>query len=635
MRKSNLIRRARSTPFSHGERPSLSTESQLMCSRPDMKPDMKSFRKGGPLNLRNANNPNFMAVIDEIVKIILGGHARYGGFYRNSPHQDVYSFRLVCKAFKRASIPLFEATFFKTRQGTVGTQSLQPLLHLSKTRLSRYVECLVLNLFPTDWRPQGTPLYQCYPEKQSYSIATYWDESKYHDWLADVNNWVSSNDIVDTLVDILQRLPNLESVCVNAFSFNEFFAASRRNYTALVAQQHGIQGFDFANYRLAVLSLASDQVGYHHLLQIWNRCLRACYRAFQRVDTLNLQRFKLRVPQDMFRFGDPPFPRDVFLQTSMNVPISQAWYNGLEELSISIVVLEPTVPQQLGQLAQTNDRWISQLLCGMQNIKKLSIRSTDAEFFTNNPATSGHQKSLVLYRTPTSITTSIQMNMLKSLRFSENAPWQWPHLHNLTELTLSDVQVSHGGAIAFLNTYRNTLKTLRLDGVNYIYSEIENQGWFDFILQAVTDCNIQPIFTSNVQLLSFMWISGRWRVTETYSPRHAPHQMNLENWRSWSQVFKQTNPEQAVVHPEVLLSNCDYHEKLPRRINPFFVIPHFEVFDITKCNGSDLVNNKLVIRCPVADKMMHAKTESRFVFQKRPMLRSLAARIRSALKQNI
>lgn len=637
MRKPNIVRRAKSATFDPGEwLLLLNSGSRSNCSVPDVKLDMKSFRKTGPLNFRQANNPNFSAILHEIFKIVLGHYTPCGGFYRNSPYQDVYNFRLVCKAFRTASKPLFEKSFFETRQGTVGNQSLQPLLSLSKTRLNEYVKGVVLNLFPTDWRPRCSPFYHCDPEKLSRTLSAYWDESKYHNWLADINDKVSSSDIVDTLAEILERLPNLESICVNAYSFNEFFCASRRNYITIVAQNRGSQGLNVADNRVAIHNLAGDRIGYHQLLRVWNRCLRACYRAFQKVATLNLQRFQLRVPQDMFRFGSPPFPRDVFLQTSTNHCSAQPWYEDVQELSITIIVSESAVPQQIGQLTQTNDRWISRLLSGMKNVKKLSIRSTDAELITNDPLDRSHQKSLVLFRTPTSNMVDFEINTTKYHGFSENPPWTWPNLHCLSELTLCNVQVSHDGAVAFLNAYKNTVRTLRLGGVNYMYSQVESEGWFDFILLAVTlEKRIQLLFTTSTLLLSFIWTCGKWRVTETYSPSHERDYISLKRWRDLSRSFKQSGLEKRIVSPEELLSVFDYHERLPKAPNNFLMNPHFELFDITKYSKSDLANNNLVIRCPLSDKIFIPTLEDEIISNKRPAWRKWAIKVMGALKKKI
>jgi hypothetical protein len=537
----------------------------------------------------------------------------------------------VCKAFKTASSPLFEETFFKIRQGTVGYQSLEPLLSLSHSRFNLYVKCLILNLFPTNWRPGSVPRDDTGIDKPKHSIAAYWDESTYYTWISDVLSKVSSENITYTLVRIFDNLPNLESICINAYSFNEYFCCSRRNYLALAAHKNSGSGRDASSYRISFLSLAADRIGYHQLLQTWNKSLKACYVAIQRAQDLQIRCLKLRVPQDMWRFGTPSFPRDVFRESSDTGESCRAWFKDIEKLTVSIIVTEPVIPQQLGSLSQTNDRWISRLMYGMESVKVLTIRSTDAELIAGGNQDQDHQKSLVLYRKPTLDVSSIEPDRERILPFHEHPSWTWPSLPCLSTIILYNIQVSYEGCTAFIAANKNTLKAIRFDGANHMYSNIESEGWFDFLLQIGIICHsLELQFTPIAVLTSFLWISDKWRVTETFSPGNHANEVRLEHWRDWTMAFEKAGMMRRIVSRNDALSQYDIHERLPKQFNPFELTPswHFERYNGPTSSGPHNPS-RLVIRSPEDDRVVKAglRTES-----KTPLFGKLSAKLRDVLR---
>jgi hypothetical protein len=326
------IRQAKSTSFTvakRGHQSSLDLEDRKQSPKTSRNIDMSALRRD-PLNFRHANNGAFSSLLATLFEILLENHTSHGSFYRSRPTEDLFNFRLVCKAFKTAASPLFEETFFRVRQGMLGVQSLKPLLQVSKSRFGNYVKCLIINLFLTNWRPGSVPNYDRDHDGLQRSVETYWSETRHYTWLTDISGTGAFSDIKDVLVEILDSFPNLKSICVNAYSFHEFFSCFRKNYLALIAHRKSGQGPNIANYRGTQLALSKGRVGYHQLLQTWRQSFEACYGAFQEAHTLDLRHFKLRVPQYMWRFGNPPFPRDIY-RASQPSENYQAWYKYVEE----------------------------------------------------------------------------------------------------------------------------------------------------------------------------------------------------------------------------------------------------------------------------------------------------------------
>jgi hypothetical protein len=491
------------------------------------------------------------------------------------------------------------------------------------------VKCLVLNLFPSNWRPGGLPRDEFGNDRPRQSVATYWDESTYHAWISDIWAKDGSAATTSTLIQIFDNLPNLESICINTYTFNEHFCCSRRNYLSLAAQKSGKLGQDVSNYRISLLSLAGDRVGYHQLLQTWNKILKACYEAIQKAQNLQLRCLKLRVAQDMWRFGNPPFPRDIFRESSNIGESSRAWFKELDELIISVIVTESVVPQQLGSLSQTNDRWIARLMYGMENVKRLTIRSTDSEMIINNNQDPDHQKSLVLYRKPTLDVTGVEPDRGNVLPFHEHPSWTWPSLPFLSIFTLCNVQVSYEGSIAFIGTNKDTLKTIRFDGVNYMYSIIESEGWFDFLLQAGAICHsLELQFTPSVVLTSFLWISDKWRVAETFCPGSDVDKVRVEHWRDWAKCFEKAGMTRKIVSTDDLLSQYDMHERLPKQCNPFITTPYFERYN-APTSSAPQSPSRLVIRSPEADQIVKAAPRNE---PRNPVLGKLSVKLREVLR---
>lgn len=103
----------------------MSSSASQVSEQSSLSPEIKALRRNGPLNIRHATNPHLQPTLKRIFIELVKDYIPSGGFHRNSPVQAAYNFRLVCQAFHDASVPQFDETFFKVRQGTVGTESLQ------------------------------------------------------------------------------------------------------------------------------------------------------------------------------------------------------------------------------------------------------------------------------------------------------------------------------------------------------------------------------------------------------------------------------------------------------------------------------------------------------------------------------
>lgn len=559
----------------------MSSSASQVSEQSSLSPEIKALRRNGPLNIRHATNPHLQPTLKRIFIELVKDYIPSGGFHRNSPVQAAYNFRLVCQAFHDASVPQFDETFFKVRQGTVGTESLQTLVDISNSRFNEQVKVLVLNLFPTDWKPNGVDDSNWGKTKLARAVATFWDESKYFDWLCDTVARDAFIQMRDTLIEIFCKLPNLEKVCISAYSFNEFFCCSRRNYLAVAAHQAGFNTYPLEGYRVSHTLLAKDQIGYHQLLGTWSKCLEACYAAFQYTDTLNLQHLKLRLPEEMFRYGNPPFPRDVFKHHSLHSPPNkdgrQSWFADLEAVTISVIMSEPSVPHQMDSFEQTSDRWVSRLLYGMSNLKEFTLRSTNTEVIRNNHRNGHFDRAMILFRTPTLEATGIEPDHANIYPFNETPPWTWPTLPLLTKLTICNIQASYGGAVTFLKLNKDTLKTLHFDGHSHIYSDYENQSWYNFIVEAGIICSsLEVQLTEQTTLSSWMWMKDTWRSIETYVPTNdSAETINAPRRSNWPECWKTI--KKTIVHRDTLLSDVDYHERLPAQFNPFHLKPQYEL----------------------------------------------------------
>jgi hypothetical protein len=560
------------------------------------------FQPQVSLTEQHGGDPNFHIVLRYIFQLLTQDYIPNGGHYRNSRYQEAYNFRLVCKAFHLASTPSFDLTFFSIRQSTVGIQGLQQILQISKSTFAARVKTLVLNLFPTAWRPAYAFDAVQDDEMLDRTISTYWDETKYACWAADIVKENFQESIVTLLSEIISNLPNLDGICISAYTFNEFFSCSRKNYLALASMRVATPSFREEPSEIAIKHLAKDSVSFHQLLHTWNEMLESCYRALQTTCPPYLINFKLRVPQDMWRYGSPSFPRDTYRKYLFHETQAQPWFKSLKNLSISILASESVHPKQIGHLEHTSDRWVSRFLYGMESVNSLTITSTDAEMLTPLQRSSIFNRSLVLFHQPTMSSLGIEPDRANIMSFQASPPWTWPAMSGLSTITLADIQVSFNGICAFVKANKSTLKTLRLDGKIHMYSVHEGQDWPHFSLHAATICeNLELCFTRRTSLLSWLWVQDGWRAKETYDPCALLHTAN------WEKVYEKAT--KTMISRNDILTQVDFHERLPQQFNPFATVPRFEAWGLRVGDGSLFHKKGLVVRDASGDGVVPAKED--------------------------
>jgi hypothetical protein len=573
---------------------------------------------------RYEGDADFQAVLQRIFRFLTRDYIPDGGHYRNSRFEDAYNFRLVCKAFRQASTPHFDQTFFATRQGIVGIKGLHQILQISKSIFAIHVKSLVLNLFPTSWRPAYAPYSAQDDEKLHRTIATYWDETNYVSWAADIANENFEESTTSLLSEILSNLPNLKGICISTYTFNEFFSCSRKNYLALASMKAATSSFQEEPTEIAIKHIAKDSIGFHQLLHTWNSMLESCFRALQSTRPSQLTSFKLRVPQDLWRYGTPSFPRDVYLKYRTAEAETEPWFKSLKNLSICILVSESVLPKQIGHLEHTSDRWVSRFLYGMESLSSLTITSTDAEMLTPRQRSSIFNRSLVLYHRPTLPCSGIEPDQEHIFSYRDSPPWAWPSFSGLSTITLADIQLSSDGACAFLEANKSSLKTLRFDGKVHMYSVCEGCDWPYFLLQAAGECDsLEICFTRRTSLLSWLWVRDGWRGTETYDPNSWIHTAN------WAEVFSKATKRMIV--REDVLSEIDFHERLPGQLNPFVAVPRFEAWSMRAGDGSLLTSKGLVIRDAMVDGVI--PLQGKKVKEEKSMVEKISSKLRGLTKR--